>query len=133
MMKVWCAGPKPVERGLKLPFGAGIKRRRRLVEDHDRWILEQGAGDGDALALAAGKRTAAFADHRRKPFRLARDEIHRLRRLDGRHHLGLARLRSSDPDILLDAAGEQHRLLKDNADIAPQAVECDRQAPSRQL
>ena len=36
--------------------------RGGLVEDEDARVLEQDAGDGDALALAAGERDAALAD-----------------------------------------------------------------------
>ena len=41
-----------------------IERARRLVEDQDRRVLQQHAGDGDALALAAGQLHAALADVR---------------------------------------------------------------------
>ena len=41
-----------------------IERRRRLVEDEDRRILQDDAGDGDPLTLAAGKLDAALADMR---------------------------------------------------------------------
>src|SRR5690349_23629337 len=33
-----------------------------LVQDHDGWVLEQHAGDGDSLLLAAGEAVAAIAD-----------------------------------------------------------------------
>ena len=32
-----------------------VEMRGRLVQDQDRRVLEEGAGDGDALALAAGE------------------------------------------------------------------------------
>src|SRR5580700_758678 len=41
------------ERRLDVPLGLRVERRRRLIEDQDRRILEQRPGDGDALALAA--------------------------------------------------------------------------------
>jgi hypothetical protein len=40
----------------------GVERRGRLVEHQDRRVLQQHAGDGDALALAAGELDAALAD-----------------------------------------------------------------------
>ncbi len=43
-------------------LGLGIDRGSRFVEDQDARIDQQGAGDGDALALAAGQPLAAFAD-----------------------------------------------------------------------
>ena len=42
----------------------GIERRRCLVEHQDRRVLQNHAGDGDALALAAGEFYAALADMR---------------------------------------------------------------------
>ena len=39
-----------------------VERAGRLVEDEDRRILEEEAGDGDALALAAGELHPALAD-----------------------------------------------------------------------
>src|SRR5688500_9550981 len=43
------------------PLGFRIQRGRRLVEDQNRWIGEQRARDGEALALAAGQARAALA------------------------------------------------------------------------
>ena len=40
----------------------GVQRGGRLVHQQDGSILEQRAGDGDALALAARQARAAFAD-----------------------------------------------------------------------
>src|SRR5271166_4674927 len=42
-----------VKRLLDRLLGFGIERRGRLVEQNDRRVLEEGAGDGDALALSA--------------------------------------------------------------------------------
>ncbi len=39
-----------------------VERRGRLVEQQDRRVGENSAGDGEALALAARKRDAALAD-----------------------------------------------------------------------
>ena len=43
-------------------LGLDVERAGRLVEDQDRRVLEDGAGDGEALALAARQRGAALAD-----------------------------------------------------------------------
>ena len=45
-------------------LGLVVERRGRFVEHQDRRVLEQRAGDGDALALAAGEALAELADHR---------------------------------------------------------------------
>ena len=43
---------------------SAVDAGERLVEDQDRGVLEEGARDGDALALAAGEARAALADER---------------------------------------------------------------------
>ena len=44
------------------PLGPHVDVRRRLVEDQDPGLGQKGAGEGDDLALAGGKRCAALAD-----------------------------------------------------------------------
>src|SRR5690606_35941044 len=66
-----------VERRLHLRLRRRIERARRLVENEDRWVLQQRSGDRDTLALAAGKLTPALADIRTHAG--ARDELGRLR------------------------------------------------------
>ena len=51
-----------VERGLHVALGFAVERRGGFVENQDRGVFEHGAGDGDALALAAGEPHAVFAD-----------------------------------------------------------------------
>ena len=41
-----------------------VERARGLVEDEDRGLADQGAGDLQALALAAGEVAAALLEHR---------------------------------------------------------------------
>ena len=62
MMKVVRPWRSAVERALDAGLGLHVERAGRLVEDQDRRVLEDGAGDGDALALAARQRGAALAD-----------------------------------------------------------------------
>ena len=42
-----------LQRTLNQGLVLGIERARRLVEQQDRRVLEDGAGDGEPLALAA--------------------------------------------------------------------------------
>src|SRR5215813_13787510 len=51
------------EAALDEAFGLGVEVARRFVEDEDEGVGEEGAGDGDALLLAAAEADAAFADH----------------------------------------------------------------------
>ena len=52
------------ERGGDLGLAFGVERRGRLVEQQQRRVAQNGARDGDALALAARQRDAALADRR---------------------------------------------------------------------
>ena len=44
------------------PLAFIIQRARCLVKDQDTWIRDQGAGNGDALALPARQAAAPLAD-----------------------------------------------------------------------
>src|SRR6266704_7122981 len=43
------------------PFGFGVERGSRLVEDEDGRVADDGTGDPDALPLAPGERLPSFA------------------------------------------------------------------------
>ena len=58
-----------------------------LVEDEDGGIFEEGAGDGDALLLAARDGDAALADHRGVAAREAADEVVGVGQSRRLHHL----------------------------------------------
>ena len=53
------ADEKPLHRCLHLGLRFGIERAGRLVEQQDRRVAQHGAGEGDALALAAGEAVPA--------------------------------------------------------------------------
>ena len=93
-----------------------IDRRERLVEQQDRRIPQERAGDGDALALAARKADAALADHRVVALRQAGDEAVSVGRPCGGFHFGVARVRLAEADVLRRRAVEQVRVLVDDAE-----------------
>ena len=53
-----------LQRRLHQRLALGVERRGGLVEQQDRRVAQDGAGNRHALALAAGQRHAAFADLR---------------------------------------------------------------------
>lgn len=55
---------KRVDGFLHLHLVFRVERCGRFVQQDDRRILQDGAGDGYALLLATGERAAAFAHHR---------------------------------------------------------------------
>jgi hypothetical protein len=53
---------QPLERVLDQAFAFGVERGGGFVEQQDRRVAEQCAGDGETLALAAREARAAFAE-----------------------------------------------------------------------
>jgi hypothetical protein len=51
------------ERGLDLGLRAAVQRRGGLVQQQHRRVLQHGARNADALALAARQARPALADH----------------------------------------------------------------------
>src|SRR5271170_3794494 len=86
-----------------------IKRGSGFVEDQDRRILEDHAGERYALALAARQFDAALADMRVEaappvPVFQGLDEVERLRLRRGAPDFPLARLRPAIVDVFADRA-----------------------------
>jgi hypothetical protein len=54
--------PQPAEAVADERLALAVQARCRLVEDQDARVRDDGAGDGDALPLAAGQLDAALAD-----------------------------------------------------------------------
>ncbi len=102
-----------------------VERARRLVEDQDARIGDEGAGDGDALALAARQRAAALADDGVVAFRQLEDEVVRAGELGGGDDALHRRRRIGERDVVADGAVEQHVLLQHDADLAPQPGDVD--------
>ena len=51
-----------IQRRLHDLLALGVQRGGRFVEEEDLWIAQEGAGDGDALFLAAGEEGGFAAD-----------------------------------------------------------------------
>ncbi len=109
-----------------------IERRGGLVEQNDRRVLDQRAGNGDALALAAGKLQAVLADGRFVPEREAYDEIVRVRGLGSGDDLGFAGANAAEPDVFADAAAEELNHLPDIGNLlAERAARHRSRCPAR--
>ena len=48
---------------LNLDFGCGVEGRGRFVENENRRVLEEAAGNGNSLLLAAAQLNAALTDN----------------------------------------------------------------------
>ncbi len=86
-------------------------------------VHEQGAGDGQALLLAAAERGAAFADGRFVAFGEVHDEVVRRRRFGGGNNLLFAGVRTAEGDVVANGAAEKRGLLQNDADLGAQAVD----------
>src|SRR5208337_85448 len=95
----------------------GIKTGRSFVENQDARVGQDGAGDGDALLLAAGKLHAAFPDHG-VVFLLERfREFIHTRDAAGRKDLFLGGVGPGVGDVFANGAVEQKRLLQHHAQL----------------
>ena len=122
MMSVVRPFEQAIERLLHEVLALGVERARGLVEDEDARILQDGARDGDALLLPAGELHAALADERRVALGEARDEVVGVGGAGGGLDLGVGRGALSVADVLGDRAREEHRLLRDDADLTAQPL-----------
>ena len=117
------SGKRFLDRGLDL----GIERRGRLVQHQDRRILDDHAGDGDALALTAGQLHAALAHMRLElapsaPVGEPLDEVRGMRLARCRDHRLVAGLWPPVEDVLLDRAVQQGGVLRHHGDLRAQAL-----------
>ena len=104
------------KRCLHARLGFIVERRGRLVEHQDRRVADDGAGDRQALALAARQRHAVFADRRLVAVRLLADEVVGLGDPCGLLDLGVGRVGAAVADVVADRAFEQIGLLRDIGD-----------------
>ncbi|GJC95043.1 hypothetical protein ColKHC_03869 [Colletotrichum higginsianum] len=114
-----------LEGGLHDALGLGVQRGGGLVEE-ENWVGNDGAGDGDALLLAAGEEEATLADVGHVALGEAGDEVvgvgHPRGVLDQLLLLlvGGALVLGADeavPDVLVDGGGEEGGLLADEGHL----------------
>ena len=112
-----------VECCLDQRLALGIHRRERLVEHQDGRVAQERARDRDALPLPAREPDAALADHRVVALRQTQDELLGVRGARGRAELVGARVGLAHPDVVLDGAVEEPRVLADERHAASHLLE----------
>ena len=120
------AGHQAVERLLDHRLVLGIDRGQRFVQHQDRGIAQQGAGDGDALPLAAGQARAALADHGLVAVGQRGDEAVGVGGARGGDQLGFRGVRAAETQVVLDGAVEQVGVLRDDRNHLAQRVGIER-------
>ena len=113
---------QPVEGGLDDRLVLRVHRGERLVQDQDRRVAEQGAGNRDPLALPAGELDATLTDDRGVALRQPRDELVRVRGARGRLDLLRGGFGLAEAQVVLDAAVEQVGVLVHHRDVGVDIV-----------
>ena len=109
-----------LERVLDVLLGVAVERGGGLVEQQDRRRFEDGAGDRDALLLAAGELQAALAHLGFVALGREADEIVDLREPRRLLDLRVARLPAAVADVVADRVVEQDGVLRHDADRGAQ-------------
>src|SRR6266513_3666987 len=94
----------------------------RLVQDQHRAVLQEGAGNSDALALAARELDAALPHPGVVPLGEPDDELMGVGRLRRRDQVALARPRPGVSNVRGDAGREEHRILRYYRELAAQIL-----------
>src|SRR2546428_1767256 len=115
-----------------------IDGARRLVQDEHWAVLQEGPGNGDALALAARELDAAPAHWGAIGLREPDDELVAVRRLRRRDQVALACPRPGVSNVLGDAGREEHRVLRYHRELPaeilkPEVAEVDAVKPDLTL
>src|SRR5947208_10166861 len=99
-----------------------IDGARRLVQDQHRAVLQEGAGNSDALALAARELDAALTHLGVVPLGEPDDELVGVGRLRRRDHVTLAGPWPGVSNVLGDAGREEHRILRYNRELTAEVL-----------
>src|SRR5882724_7177219 len=96
-----------------------VERARGLVQDQDRRVRDDRAGDRHALALAAREAGPAVAHRRVVPIGQRHNEVVGIRDPRGTDDVLLRHLVAPVRDVVADRRVEQERLLRDHAEQSP--------------
>ena len=116
---------KRARADLDKAFAFGVEGAGGFVEQQDRRVLEDGAREGEALALAAGEAHATVADHGVVAARLGRDEVVGGGGFGGGDDVGFAGAEAAEGDVGADGVVEEGDFLADDGDGAAQAFDRD--------
>ena len=112
----------PAGRRASASAVGGVEVLARLVEDEDREVGQQGAGDGDALALAAGEPRAVLADLGGEPGGQASSQSSSRDPAEDGAQLGVGGLAPGEAEVLGERRVEEVGVLGDQPDDAADVV-----------
>ena len=107
---------------LDAALGPDVDARRRLVEDQDARVGEERPGERDELALAEREAGAALGDLGLVAVLELEDELVRADGAGRGGDLLGRRVGPAEADVLAHRAREQEALLRDDAELAAQAL-----------
>ncbi len=117
---------QPVQGILDQLLAFRIQRTGRFVEQKHRRILQDGAGDGDALALSARQGNAALAHGGFIAVGQVGDESVRMGRRGSRNDLVSGGIGPAVGDVFGNARSENRRVLGDQGNGASQILRIER-------
>ena len=123
MITVLRACHQAVEGLPDLVLTDGVEVGCCLVEDEDGGVLEEGAGDGYALALTAGKLHSPFADQGVVAFGEGGYEVVGVGLSGGIFDFLLGGVELTQGDVVADAGVEEVGVLGDEGDAVAEGVE----------
>ena len=106
------AAQQPFQRGLDERLGDGVHVGRRLVQNEDARVGQDGAGDAHQLPLADRQVDAALLDARGVAVGQGGDEVVGVRQPRRRFDLGVRRIGASKANILGQRPDEQEGVLR---------------------
>ena len=111
------AGAHALDRRGDDRHALGVEVGGRLVEDDERRVAQEGAGEPDPPALAGRERAPAVAEHGVVAGRQRRDERVRAGERRGGPHRVDRRARRAEADVVGDARPQQRGLLRHPGDV----------------
>src|SRR6266853_2156873 len=117
--------PQLRHRLLDLNLGASVDAARRLIQDQDRPIGQEGAGDRQKLLLSGGDVRGIVIENGVVALRQRPDEVVGVRRLRGGHDLLRRRSQLAVPDVVADGAREEPGVLQHHPEYAAHVVAAD--------
>src|SRR4051812_4089093 len=100
-----------------LLLSVGIDARKRVIENEDTWVADDGARDRGALLLSAGERDATLAHHSLVLFRELFDVGRNAGTRCGAANILNTRSLSAERDVLADGVGEEECLLRHETNV----------------
>ncbi len=108
------------QRGMDLGLDPDVNRGRRVVQDQDGRVGQQGASQRDPLTLPAGEGEPLLTDDRVVAVREIADEAVRPGCPGRGHNRGVSRVRTSVADVGTNRVGEQKTVLEHHRELRPQ-------------